>query len=181
MASWYFSQWKCLSLSGHLLVNLQGFPLLIYCEQFCKTISVHVLLYMLEDFLYGVNLGHVGIVGCMVFHLPSEPLPLLHSASISVDCTSEFPFLSAFCWPFGQWAVSSGKQGGWRAKWDLSIYPPGSPSCWMSVNGQHSFLRLPKAADPGVWLRMLLFLCPQAQGQWSSPNSPPVTTPTIAF
>ena len=141
-----------------------GFPS-IYCEQFCKTISVHVLLYTCwktSHMVYGISI------------CPSEPLspPLVLT---SMDCTSEFPFLSGFLlaiWPVG----SIIRKAGWvKSKARSEHLSSWLPSCWMSVNGQDSPpWGSPRLLPLGVWIWWYSFLCPcRPKGSNEvSPNSP---------
>lgn len=72
---------------------------------------------------------------------------------------------------------------GWRAKWDLSIYPPGLPSCWMSVNGQHSSPEAPQGRWPlGSGPRDAhFFVLAGLRAAMKFPKFPTVTTLLLLF
>lgn len=182
MASWYFSQWKCLNLSGHLLVNLQVSPLYIVNnsarQYLCMSFCTHVG--RLSVWCKPGSCGHCGLHGISI--CPSEPLsPSL--ALTSVDCTSEFPFLSGFLlaiWPVG----SIIRKAGWvKSKVRSEHLSSWLPSCWMSVNGQHSpSWGSPRPLTLGVWTWWCSFLCPcRPKGSNEVPQIPHCHYPTIAF
>ena len=116
--------------------------------------------------------GHCGSYGISI--CPSESLspPLVLT---SMDCTSEFPFLSSFL--LAIWLVGSIiRKAGWmKNKVRSERLSSWLPSCWMSVNGQHSPpWGSPRPLPLGAWIWWYSFLCPcRPKGQqWSSPNSP---------